>query len=172
MNLTFETCSIEDLEILVNISRETFVTAFEKNNNAEDFWDYINKAFDEDVIIEELLDSNSDFYFVYLKNVLVGYFKLNKNDAQSEKFAQSSIELQRVYVLKDFQNQGIGKHILLKVITIAKLNKVKFLWLGVWQENKNAVRFYEFYGFKKFGTHPYYIGKDKQTDWLMKKKLF
>jgi len=171
MNLTFEKCTIDDLDILVNMSRDTFVHAFEKDNNPEDFWNYINDAFNENTIVEQLLNVNSEFYFVYLKNVLVGYFKLNKNEAQTEQFAKQTIELERIYVLKDFQNQGIGKLMLLKVIDFAKTFKAKFIWLGVWQENKKAVKFYETYGFKKFSTHPYYIGKDKQTDWLMKKRL-
>jgi len=171
MNLTFEKCTIEDLNVLVDISRDTFVHAFERQNNPDDFWNYINEAFDENVIIEQLLNINSEFHFVYLKNVLVGYFKLNKNEAQTEQFAKHSIELERIYVLKDFQGQGIGKFILKKAIEISQLCKGSFIWLGVWQENKNAVRFYETHGFKKFGSHPYFIGKDKQTDWLMKKRL-
>lgn len=171
MNLTFEKCTMVDLDVLVNMSRDTFVHAFEKDNNPEDFWNYINDAFNENTIVEQLLNVNSKFYFVYLKNVLVGYFKLNKNKAQTEQFAKRSIELERIYVLKDFQNQGIGKRILLKTIDLAKQSKATFIWLGVWQENKNAVRFYESHGFKIFDSHPYYIGNDKQTDWLMKKKL-
>lgn len=170
MNLTFEKCTTDDLNVLVDISRDTFVHSFEKHNNPENFWNYINKAFNEDALIEQLLNTNSLFYFVYLKNVLVGYFKINKNDAQSEKFAKKSIELERIYVLSDFQGQGIGKQILFEAIEIASSCKASFLWLGVWQKNKNAIRFYENHGFKKFGTHPYTIGKDKQTDWLMKKK--
>ena len=117
------------------------------------------------------MSSDSDFYFAYLKNELVGYFKLNKIAAQAEQFAEQSIELERIYVVEDFQNQGIGKLMLLKAIEFAQKYKPKFIWLGVWQENKNAVRFYEKLGFQKFGTHPYFIGKDKQTDWLMKKRL-
>lgn len=171
MNLTFEKCTIKDLYVLIDISRDTFIHAFEKQNNPEDFWNYVNNAFNENAMIEQLLNINSEFYFVYLKNVLVGYFKLNKNEAQTEQFAKRSVELERIYVLKDFQNQGIGKHILQKAIEIAKACKASFIWLGVWQENKNAVRFYELHGFKIFNSHPFYIGKDKQIDWLMKKRL-
>jgi len=171
MNLTFEKCTVEDLDVLVDISRDTFVEAFEKDNDPEDFWNYINDAFNENIIIEQLLNVNSEFYFVYLKNVLVAYFKLNKREAQTEQFAKKSIELERIYVLRDFQSQGIGKRILLKIIDIAILSKSTFIWLGVWQKNVKAVKFYETYGFKKFGSHPYFIGKDKQTDWLMKKRL-
>ena len=128
MNLTYEKCTIADLGVLVNISRDTFVTAFEKDNNPEDFWNYINQAFNENAMVEQLLNVNSTFYFVYLKNVLVGYLKLNKNEAQTEQFAKRSMELERIYVLKDFQSQGIGKQMLLKAIDMQ--NNLKPLLFG------------------------------------------
>jgi len=46
-----------------------------------------------------------------------------------------------------------------------------FLWLGVWEKNIRAISFYKEHGFVKFGKHPYYIGKDKQMDWLMRYEL-
>ena len=101
----------------------------------------------------------------------MGYFKLNINDAQNEQFEARSMELECIYVLNAFQGQQIGKQMLEKTIELAKSKGMSFLWLGVWQENTNAVRFYERYHFKVFGEHPYYIGKYKQIDWLMKLDL-
>ena len=168
MNLSFNICELKDLDILLKISRETFIAAFEKENDPKDFQNYINKAFKKETIAAELLNPNSTFYLVYLNKALVGYFKLNEKDAQNEQFKAESMELERIYVLDAFQGQQIGKQILLKIITIAKSKKLNFLWLGVWQENTNAVRFYERHNFKIFSEHPYYIGKDKQMDWLMR----
>jgi ribosomal protein S18 acetylase RimI-like enzyme len=47
----------------------------------------------------------------------------------------------------------------------------KVAWLGVWEHNPRAIAFYEKWGFKQFGTHPFLLGKDLQTDILMKKEL-
>lgn len=171
MDLSFENCTTNDLDVLCDISRNTFVTAFEKDNEPAHFWEYINSAFNAETILEELQNKNSSFYFVYLKETMVGYFKLNQNDAQNEQFQESSIELERIYVLYHFQGQGIGKTILFKIIDLVKTKSVNFLWLGVWQENKSAIAFYQKNGFKIFDSHPYFIGKDKQTDWLMKYQL-
>jgi ribosomal protein S18 acetylase RimI-like enzyme len=171
MNLSFKICELDNLDTLIKISKETFVTAFKENNNPEDFDTYINEAFNLERIKYELLNPNSTFYFTYLEDNLVGYFKLNINDAQNEQFEARSMELERIYVLNAFQGQQIGKQMLEKTIELAKSKGMSFLWLGVWQENTNAVRFYERYHFKVFGEHPYYIGKDKQIDWLMKLDL-
>lgn len=168
MNVSFRACNIEDLDELVEISRVTFVDAFEKLNNPDDFNNYLAKAFSIERIKSELLDTNIQFYFTYLNDSLVGYFKLNEGEAQTESFKEDTLELERIYVLQHFQGKQIGKAMLYKAIAIANAKKASFLWLGVWEKNKEAIKFYERYGFKKFMTHPYLIGKDKQTDWLMK----
>ena len=81
---------------------------------------------------------------------------------------EESMELERIYVLKEFQGLGHGERILNKVKRLAVEAGKSFLWLGVWEKNTRAIKFYEKHGFVKFGTHPYYIGSDKQTDWLMR----
>lgn len=168
MPIKFQKCSNSDLDKLVEISRKTFEEAFEKDNDPEDFNTYIDKAFKKSNIEQQLLNPHSTFYFVYNDKVLVGYFKLNENDSQTDVKSEESIELERIYVLKEFQGNRIGEQILHKTLELASQKVKKFIWLGVWQKNTNAIRFYEKHGFVKFGTHPYYIGRDKQTDWLMR----
>lgn len=171
MNLRLQRCSVSDIEQLVAISRTTFIDAFEKDNDPEDFKAYIDFAFERSKLLEELKTLNTTFYFVYKDTDLVGYLKLNENDAQTDIKSEEAMELERIYVLKDFQGQHIGKWMLDEVKKIASIKKKNFLWLGVWENNANAIRFYQNHGFSKFGTHPYFIGKDEQTDWLMRCEL-
>lgn len=171
MNLSYKFCDLKDLAILVEISTKTFVSAFEKLNNPEDFKAYMEIAFNKEQLKKELLNENASFYFVYNEKELVGYFKLNKKEAQTESFGNTSIEIERIYVLDKFQGQQIGKKMLLHIFEIAKQENISFIWLGVWEKNTAAIRFYERHGFVKIGTHPYYIGNDKQTDWLMRLDL-
>ncbi|WP_405384940.1 GNAT family N-acetyltransferase [Maribacter sp. LLG6340-A2] len=168
MELTYTKCSLDDVEQLRLISEQTFVNAFEKDNDPTDFKDYIEKAFALKKIKSELLNPYSDFYFVYRNDELVGYFKLNVLSAQSDVKRDDSIELERIYVLKEYQNLGLGEQFLNHIKKIAKEKNKKMLWLGVWEENKRAIQFYRRHGFQKFDTHPYFIGTDEQTDWLMR----
>ena len=41
------------------------------------------------------------------------------------------------------------------------------LWLGVWEHNARAIRFYEKCGFRDAGSHPFLLGNDLQTDRIM-----
>jgi ribosomal protein S18 acetylase RimI-like enzyme len=168
MILKYRKCKTDDLIQLIQVSRQTFVEAFENNNNPNDFKNYIDKAFSKDSLKAELSNTNTQFYFVYNGTNLVAYFKLNVSMAQTDVKLNNSIELERIYVLSTYQGLGLGAQLLTKVKNIAVENDKKMLWLGVWQENKRAIQFYERHGFKKFGTHPYFIGLDEQTDWLMR----
>ena len=171
MKLLFKKCTKEDLHQLVTIAKKTFISAFEKDNDPKDFNAYIDTAFEEDNIAKQLGNIDSTFYFIYRDGSLVGYFKLNENDTQTDLKSEDFIELERLYVLKEFQGNQIGTYSLQKVYELAFQKRKDFIWLGVWQKNTNAVRFYEKHGFVKFGTHPYYIGEDEQTDWLMRYDL-
>ena len=54
---------------------------------------------------------------------------------------------------------------------LAGQNQHSFVWLGVWEHNYNAIRFYERIGFERCGSHDFMLGNDKQTDILLKKEL-
>jgi len=171
MQLFFKKCTHADIAQLAQLSLSTFTEAFEKDNNPSDFQSYVSVAFTKQTLATELENNNSDFYFLFADQQLAGYFKLNIADAQSEQMALDAIELERIYVKSTFQAKGLGTFMVKEAIRLANNLKMKKLWLGVWQKNHKAIRFYEKHGFEKFGTHLYYIGEDKQTDWLMQLKL-
>lgn len=168
MNLNFKKCTDEDLDLLIEISIKTFKSAFEAHNDPKDFSEYLKNAFNVSSMQNQLKEKNTEFYIIYENKTLIAYIKLNKGKAQTETFDQPSIELERIYVLPQHIGKGYGRNILKQVLEMTHSQKASFLWLGVWEHNLDAIRFYESHGFVKFDEHPYYLGQDKQTDWLMK----
>ncbi len=168
MTLKLKACTIDQLQELVKISKTTFVDAFEAVNNPVDFKTYIEMAFSTTKLKAELQDPHSFFFFVYKDATVIGYLKLNILETQNEFKEEQGMELERIYVSSSFQRQRVGLWMLNRSKQIALDYEKTYLWLGVWEENTKAIRFYEKHGFKKIGSHPYYIGKDKQTDWVMR----
>lgn len=166
--LSIQKCTTSDAPLLTDISRDTFIAAFEAQNDPDDFKNYIETAFNETQLQNEINSDGTSFYFVYDSTELVGYFKVNIGKSQSDIKDENSMELERIYVLGGNQGKGIGAWILDQVIALAKNKALDYLWLGVWEHNPRAIKFYLDNGFTKFGTHPYFIGKDKQTDWLLR----
>jgi len=169
-NIEFRKCTLDDLVKLREISIATFVTTFSQQNTAEDMKIYTTDAFSLAKVKEELMNKQSIFYFVLSNKTLLGYLKLNIEAAQSEP-VDNGLEIERIYLLADYQKKGIGQIMMDKAFEVAKKLQKPKVWLGVWEKNYGAIRFYQRNGFKKFTAHDFYLGKDLQTDWLMETNL-
>ena len=101
----------------------------------------------------------------------MGYLKLNVGKTQTEDVIPDGMELERIYVLADFHGLGIGQKLLDFAIETALKAGVTSIWLGVWEENHRAIRFYQKNDFSTFDKHIFKFGDDDQTDLLMKRKL-
>ena len=163
--------NITDLENLQKISITTFKETFEEVNTEEDMQKYLNENLNEEKLKSELENQNSEFYFAENNGEILGYLKLNFKDAQTEKVEENHFEIERIYVLKAFLGQKIGQILFDKVIEIGREKNLEYVWLGVWEENHRAIKFYEKNGFKFFGKHDFVLGEDVQTDLLMKMKI-
>ena len=56
-------------------------------------------------------------------------------------------------------------------IKTAADNGKNYVWLGVWEKNEKALKFYKKNGFYRIGEHSFVIGNDVQTDYIMRKDL-
>ncbi|MDQ0655841.1 GNAT family N-acetyltransferase [Paenibacillus sp. W2I17] len=171
MTIRIEICTIEQVCELREISYETFNETFKAQNSPENMNAYLEKAFNREQLENELSMADSQFLFIYVDNQVAGYMKVNINDAQSEKMGEESLEIERVYIKKEFQKHGLGKVMLQKAIEMATEHHKTNIWLGVWEKNENAIAFYEKMGFVQTGAHAFYMGDEEQIDFIMTKKI-
>ena len=171
MTVKIKKCTGEDLDILQEISIETFNDTFKDQNSPENMKAYLEKAFNLIQLEKELSNVSSEFFFVYFNNEIAGYLKVNTNDAQSEEMGDDSLEIERIYIKNQFQRHGLGKYMLNQAIDIAREQNKKKIWLGVWEKNENAIAFYHKMGFVQTGAHAFYMGDEEQTDFIMTKIL-
>jgi ribosomal protein S18 acetylase RimI-like enzyme len=169
--ITIRKATLADVSKLAAIGRMTFVETFADTNTKEDMTNYVQKAFNREQVKSELLDEKNVFLLAYDRNTLAGYAKLRSGHEPDELCEEKPIEIQRIYVRQSFIEKKIGKHVMEECLKIAKKGKYETIWLGVWEYNPRAIRFYENWGFKKFSKHTFLLGFDEQTDILMKKKV-
>ena len=162
---------ITDLENLQKISITTFRETFEEVNSEKDMQKYLDENLNLERLKSELENPDSEFYFIENENKNLGYLKLNFENAQTEKVEENYFEIERIYVLKAFLGQKIGQILFDKAIEIGREKNLEYVWLGVWEENHRAIRFYGKNGFEIFGKHDFVLGEDVQTDLLMKMKI-
>jgi ribosomal protein S18 acetylase RimI-like enzyme len=153
------------------IGRQTFTETFSSTNSEENLNAYLQFGFSTSKLTAELNNPNSEFYFATLNDKVIGYLKINFGIAQTELQDPKAMEVERIYVLGEFQSKKVGQLLFEKALAIAKNKKVDFVWLGVWEENHRAIRFYTKNGFVAFDSHIFLMGNDKQTDILMKLQM-
>lgn len=163
--------TLTDLEQLQEISRQTFNETFASGNTQENMTKYLNEGFSRDKLTAELNDKNAEFYFAALDNNVIGYLKINFGQAQTELQDDQALEIERIYVLKEFHGKKVGQVLYEKAMEIAKQKNADYIWLGVWEENPRAIGFYKKNGFTEFDKHIFKLGDEEQTDIMMKKKL-
>ncbi|KZE76183.1 GNAT family acetyltransferase [Myroides marinus] len=170
-NIKIKKVTLTDIRELQKISKQTFSETFSSTNTQENMTKYLEEGFSIEKLTSELINEYTEFYFAILSNNVIGYLKLNYGNSQTELQDSSSLEIERIYVLKEYHGKKVGQVLYDKAIEVAYNKKAKYLWLGVWEENPRAIRFYQKNGFEEFDKHIFILGDDKQTDIMMKKTL-
>ena len=168
---SFRRAESRDAELLAEMGRRTFEVAFGPKNDAEDIQNYLDKSFSLAQIQSELEDSDSVFLLAYQRDNLIGYSKLIANKGHECLEGDGLAELQRIYVEPVAIGSGIGSQLLQANIEQGRLDGHQAIWLGVWEENKKAIRFYQRHGFSKKCTQEFMLGRDLQYDWVMQRRL-
>ena len=160
-----------DLPLLLEIGRKTFYEAFREVNTEENMTLFLDTQFRESVLAGEMKEEGAVFFLAYYKDAPAGFTKVRTGYEPPELQGGHPLEVERIYVLKEHQDKKVGSFLMTHNIDYAKSLGFTVVWLGVWEENTKAIRFYERHGFSIFGDHIFVVGTDPQRDILMKKSI-
>ncbi|MFI5135254.1 MAG: GNAT family N-acetyltransferase [Chitinophagales bacterium] len=171
MNISIRYGEVGDAINLSAFGIATFTETWEYLYKPEDFRQYLEESYSVEVIKKELEDPALTYFLAYADDELAGFAKLSRKQTLGDWITDHCLEVCKIYALKKFHDQKIGKALMEKTIELAEEEKMESLVLGVWENNHRAVNFYRKFGFEKIGEHPFLIGKQLDIDWVMKKKL-
>lgn len=163
----------DDAKPLTDLAYTTFWDAFAAHpkNAPDDLNNYMRQAFNVEQISRELSDDRSIFLLAEIEGELAGYAKIILDNIEPGVTASRPVELSRLYSQQKFLGQGVGQTLMDACFERAKAENRDVMWLGVWEYNPRAQRFYEKNGFRVVGSHTFLLGSDPQTDLLMQKEI-
>jgi diamine N-acetyltransferase len=170
-NLDIKRVTRNDIDQLQKIGRQTFSETFSSVNTEENMTKYLDEYFSVEKLTVEFKNKSSEFYFATIGKNVIGYLKLNFGQAQTELQDEKALEIERIYVIKEFHGKDVGQLLYDKALQIARQKIVEYIWLGVWEENRRAINFYTKNGFVEFDKHIFKLGNEVQTDKMMKLSL-
>lgn len=161
----------DDAEVLSALSKKTFYDTFTGTCTEKDMQHFLHEYFDIEVVKKELADKNDFYFFIEVDGEAAGYLRLMEDYRNFDLMKQwKALELKRIYIDRPYHGKGLAQQLMQFAETFAKENQYEVLWLGVWEHNLRAKRFYEKMGFKDSGyMHDFPIGDTPQRDnWLWK----
>lgn len=171
--LIIRPATIDDARLLTDLAYTTFWDAFAHHpkNAPDDLNHYMRQAFNEKQISLELADEKNIFLIAELDGETAGYSKIVIDNIEPGITAERPVELSRLYAHQKHLGQGVGQSLMDACFARARDEDRDVMWLGVWEYNPRAQRFYEKNGFRVVGKHIFQLGSDPQTDLLMQREL-
>lgn len=149
----------KDAHLISLLAAQTFYESHGSSASEEDIKEYEKEKLNVSLFEQELKDPRNIFRIAYLNNVPVGFSKLICNYPNSKIKEPTICKLEKIYVLKEYYDKGIGKPLFNHNLEIARQNSQKGMWLYVWTENERALRFYNKQGFKIIANTFFEISK-------------
>ncbi|MBA3769004.1 MAG: GNAT family N-acetyltransferase [Blastocatellia bacterium] len=171
--ISIRPATTDDAKLLADLSYTTFWDAFAHHpkNAPDDLAHYMRQAFSLEQITEELSNRKNIFLVAAIDGKAAGYAKLIVNNIEPGITAARPVELSRLYSHQEYLGQGVGQNLMDACFERAGRHDHDVMWLGVWEYNPRAQRFYEKNGFRMVGKHTFLLGSDPQTDLLMQREL-
>lgn len=170
-SLSIRRAGISDLKMICALGITTFYEAYFEQDDARDLANYVLESFSLKQIESELEDENSAFFVAEADGVTVGYAKLRENSEVECLKDVEAIELQRIYILEKAKGRGVGEALMKRCFEEARAKNYTKIWLGVWERNFAAQRFYEKFGFAKIGEHQFPYGASVGTNFVLVRNL-
>jgi ribosomal protein S18 acetylase RimI-like enzyme len=171
MEINIRRVTIDDVAVLTVLARQTFYDTFTRTCTEADMQSFLEQYFTPVQLGNELNDPHQFFFFAEVNGKPVAYLQFMEDYSGFPLMKKwKAVELKRIYVLKEYQGKGIAQKLMDHILTYAMENIYEVVWLGVWEHNLRAQKFYEKYGFVDSGyTHDFPIGNTPQTDnWFWK----
>lgn len=171
--ISIRTANLNDAKLLTDLSYTTFWDAFAHHpkNAPDDLAHYMRQAFSIEQITDELAEPNATFLIAEIDGKPAGYAKLITGSIEEGVTATRPIELSRLYSQQEYIGKGVGQNLMDACFEFAAERDHDVMWLGVWEFNPRAQRFYEKNGFRLVGRHVFQLGSDQQIDLLMQREI-
>jgi len=170
VDFTIRGATLNDVQLLQEVGLKAFVDTFGPYNTAANMNAYVAEHYTTSRITKEINTPANEFILIFDSDVCAGYAKLREGETPNG-LSGSSIEIERLYAVQEYIGKKVGQTLMNACVDRARKKGFETVWLGVWEKNERAKKFYSNNGFEKFGDHAFMLGDDEQTDWLMKKEI-
>ena len=164
-SLRFRRATLDDAAPLAAFATHAFIETFGEDNDPEDLREYIESMYGPAQQADEIRDENVATWLVEDGGgALIGYVQLRSKRVPPCVGGERPVEIYRFYVARAAHGTGVAQALMSTAFAQAREWGADVLWLGVWEHNPRAMKFYRKFGFADAGSIDFFVGPDRQTD--------
>jgi len=160
-----------DAAALSALAERTFRDAFGASNRAADMDLHCARSYSPERQAAEIVDPLGTTVVAEHDGALVAYVQLHRGRSPGCVPHAPAVEIRRFYVLQAWHGARLARELMEDSVARAGAEGAAALWLGVWEHNPRAIRFYEKQGFTTVGEQAFVLGSDPQRDLVMVRPL-
>lgn len=161
-----------DAAELSALAERTFRDTFATLNTAEDMDLHCASSYSPARQAAEIDDADMETVVAEAEGRLVAFAQVHRRAEPPASLPPCrSIELRRFYVERGFHGTGLADALMARVFEGARAAGAEAVWLGVFEQNPRAIRFYERCGYAAVGSQVFVVGSDPQRDLVMLRRL-
>ena len=158
-----------DAPVLADLAARTFSETFAHLYDPADLAAFIEASYSVGSMAADLADPAKALWVVEARDQAVGYAQCGPCNLPHAEVTSSCRELKRFYLVKAFQNGGLGGRLFSETMAWMEEGEPRDLWIGVWSENHGAQRFYQRAGFEKVGEYGFKVGSTTDREFILRR---
>lgn len=161
-----------DADKVLAMARTCFADTFSHLYEAEPFNAFLDEAYGvAGTMSRDLLDPGMEWLVAANDDRIVGYAKLRALSAPAPQPQLGALELQQIYVLRDWHGQGVAEELMRWALDRARALHAPEIYLTVFDHNERAKRFYARHGFVEVGRCTFQLGNRVDDDRIWRRPL-
>ena len=153
--------AIEDLQLISVLAIATHYEAYFELDPSHDLADYCIRFFNLEAVKAELENPKLTYLIAEFAGKAVGFAELREGKKIECMEGRNAIEIQRIYIIEPMKGKKIGRALIEKCCQIGREKGYETIWLGVWDKNVKAQKFYEKIGMENVGLTDFSDGKNE-----------
>ena len=171
-NVVIRSARPADAADLSALMRRTFIAANGHCSSPENVAGFLDAAYTPELQAREIRDPDTLTLIVEQDGQWAGFAQLRWGTAPPPVVSLlPTVELGRIYLDPAFHGRGLAAQVVANLLAAASLRGSRSVWLNVWQEAAQAIRFFQKHGFEIMGSSLFRVGDDVKDDWVMMQAL-
>jgi len=155
---------IDDAAALATFAARVFIETFGDENDPDDLRAHVESTYNVERLSAELRDADTATWLIERDDALIAYLQACRKRVPPCVDGANPVEIYRFYVDRTAHGTGVARTLMATAFAQAREWGADVVWLGVWEHNPRAMKFYRKFGFADVGSVDFYVGPDRQTD--------